>query len=131
MLFRSDAGIVTSCVDLGVLLATGRGGARDLTAAATLFDKACGARSTRGCVQSQRVKFVTRTAKDGAPFLAQFDEACKNGELTACGYAADLLMRGEGVPRDEKRAVTLLTAACDKNWADACGDLGDAYRELP
>jgi TPR repeat protein len=123
-----DAGVIGSCVDLGSMIATGRGGARDLTAAAALFDKACSARSTRGCVQSQRVKFVTRTNKDGAPFLAQFEEACKNGEMSACGYAADLLMRGEGVGRDEKRAVTLLTTACEKNSADACGDLGDAYQ---
>ena len=122
-----DAGVVDSCVELGVLIATGRGGARDLAAASALLDKACGSRSTRGCVQSARVKFVTRTTKDAAPFLTQFDEACKNGDLGGCDYAADLLMRGEGVARDEKRGVTFLTTACDKGYADSCNNLGEAY----
>ena len=126
-LVACDASVMNSCVDLGVLIATGRGGARDVAAAGVLFEKACGARATRGCVQSAHVKFVTRTGKDGASFLTQFDEACKNGELAGCDFAADMLMRGDGIARDEKRAVALLTTACDKGYAESCSNLGEAF----
>jgi TPR repeat protein/tRNA A-37 threonylcarbamoyl transferase component Bud32 len=54
--------------------------------------------------------------------------ACKRDDLPSCAAAGLCLFDGkQGVRRDDRKAVPLLTRACDAGHAKACGALAVAY----
>ncbi|NWG70235.1 MAG: sel1 repeat family protein [Parvularculaceae bacterium] len=51
---------------------------------------------------------------------ALFQHACKEGLQYACGYAAEMLIEGEGVTRDRFAGALLMRRACAAGDANSC-----------
>jgi len=61
---------------------------------------------------------------DAAPL---YQQACQGGYPSGCASLASLYQNGFGVPKDVKRANTLLTNSCEASVPDACVILGVNY----
>ena len=53
-----------------------------------------------------------------------YEKDCANGNVDACYEVGRAYDDGRGVAKDQTRAVTAYTAACDKHHAGACNNLG-------
>jgi TPR repeat protein len=58
---------------------------------------------------------------------ASYEKGCEAGEATACTDLALAYEGGEGVPKDQARAVTLHGKACDGGASASCDRLGSIY----
>jgi TPR repeat protein len=120
-----DASDAKSCVNLGVLLAQGRGGARDLAGAAKDFERGCQNGDAKGCgalgAMYRSGEGVAKDAKRAGRLLGQ---GCDGGDDGACGALGKMTLDGEGVAKDEQKAADLLKRACDGSQASACNDFG-------
>lgn len=75
---------------------------------------------------------LTVLALWAAPAAAQvterlYQEACDEGDLTACNVFGLMFETGEGVPRDFVRAAELYRRACEGGEALGCTNLGLLY----
>ena len=114
-----------SCTNLGVLLAQGRGGAKDTAAAAKNFEKGCGDADALACgMLGAQYKSGDGVTKDDAKALALLQKGCEGGNDAACGTVGKMLLDGTGAPKDVPKAVDFLKRACDGTQAQACVDLG-------
>ncbi|MBS2016068.1 MAG: SEL1-like repeat protein [Deltaproteobacteria bacterium] len=52
---------------------------------------------------------------------------CEKGSLSSCAILGRSYAIGRGVPHDLSKAKTILTAACDKGSAQACGRLAEVH----
>jgi len=52
---------------------------------------------------------------------------CERGSLSSCAILGRSYAIGRGVPHDVPKAKTILTAACDKGSAQACGRLAEVH----
>jgi TPR repeat protein len=59
--------------------------------------------------------------------LPELKRACDGGDAESCRLRGDKLYRGDGVTKDEARAVPALRAACDAKIVESCEQLADAY----
>ena len=60
--------------------------------------------------------------------LGQVTTDCTAGSAVACHQLGLRYEHGQGVAKDDIRALTFLQSACDKRDNDACGDLGMLFR---
>jgi TPR repeat protein len=58
--------------------------------------------------------------------LAVYEHDCDAGVGSACYELGDTYARGQDAPRDDERALLLLSRACELDYAGAC----DAARQL-
>jgi serine/threonine protein kinase/TPR repeat protein len=56
-----------------------------------------------------------------------YDQACAVGNPVACRQLARMYASGQGVAKDESRAVTFYNKACDAGNAEGCMNLGVRY----
>jgi TPR repeat protein/serine/threonine protein kinase len=56
-----------------------------------------------------------------------YEQACAGGNPAACRQLARMYTSGQGVSKDESRAVTLYNKACDAGNAEGCMNLGVRY----
>jgi ankyrin repeat protein len=117
-----------ACLELAALATAGRGAARDLSRAASLYRKACDAGDARGCTRLgeayQAGEGVPLDAAQAAPL---YEKACGRpmGEA-ACFLLARLYETGAGIARDAAKAHALYGRACDEGEPRGC----EALRQL-
>jgi TPR repeat protein len=107
---------------LGFLMATGKFGRPDFTAAKILFDKA----ANTGDVDATRALGQLYERGDGVPkdyakAREYYEKAAAKGDSGAMRLLAGIYERGEGVPRD---------AAAAKSWNDRAKAAGDTEKAL-
>src|SRR5262249_32493942 len=61
---------------------------------------------------------------DPSTAATRFQRACDGDEFSACVSVGNQYANGNGVTRDEARAVALYSKACDGQDARGCSDLG-------
>lgn len=120
-----DGADTKSCTNLGVLLAQGRGGARDSAGAAKRFERSCLEADAHACgMLGMQFKSGDGVAKDEAKAHALLQKGCAGGDDVACAVDGRMLLDGVGVAKDVAKAVESLKRACDGSQAEACVDLG-------
>jgi uncharacterized protein len=115
-----------SCVNLGVLLSQGRGGAKDSAAAAKNFERGCADADALACgMLGAQYKSGDGVAKDEAKAASFLQKGCEGGNDAACGTFGKMLLDGTGVTKDAAKGVDFMKRACDGTQAQACVDLGN------
>jgi hypothetical protein len=116
-----------SCDVLGGMFAFGKGVAKSLETAVTLFKKACSGGVPRACryLGTAYERGVGGLAQDAERAVALYKHACDDG-----GYAPacmDLGIYYEHVTKEPARAAPIFRQACDGGYAPACLNLGFLY----
>ena len=113
-----DGGDASGCNDAGVMLATGRGAAKDLTAAIALLDDGCGLHGANACGNLIYAFLRAGAPKDAPPDYARAEPvlraACDEGNPRACHALGWMLEKGVGAARDHDKATAILKTACDQ-----------------
>jgi hypothetical protein len=127
-----DDGDASSCTDLGLMYAAGRGGlTKDEPRAVTLFQRACNAGNMRGCTN---LGLSYETGRGGLPKseargVALHQRACDGGDMRGCTNLGLSYETGRGgLPKSEARAMALHQRACDAGDGLGCLRLGVMYR---
>ena len=126
----ADAGDAVAATQLAELLASpGAGASRDDARIARLL-----AQGSAGHVPaaSRLLGLQALDAAHGAPDAARaaalIGEAANQGDVPAMFLYANLLRAGQGVPRDDARALALYQAGADADYAPAIQALAIAWR---
>jgi TPR repeat protein len=109
-----------ACFTLGFVLNEGRLVPRDPSEAAKDFGAACDLGIRDACLS-----LVALVRQDGQDV---FRRPCDKGDGESCFILASLYYGGQGVPRDDARAVALFRQACASGWWRGCGGLAECYR---
>ena len=107
------------CFSLGVLLNDGKEVPRDAFGAARSFGRACDIGLPYGCVNLVRLIRTDGTTVLSAP--------CEHGDPRSCLTLGSLYLRGQGVTKDQTRALELFRQACNGGWPRGCGLVGESY----
>lgn len=120
-----DGGDAKGCVNLGVLVAQGRGGGKDAALAAQSFQQGCNDGEAMGCrLAAVAHREGAGVTKDDARAAALFQKGCDGGDHESCGTLGKMTLDGAGVSKDVAKAAELLKRACDGNQAASCNELG-------
>ncbi|MBE2253894.1 MAG: sel1 repeat family protein [Myxococcus sp.] len=98
-----------ACSNLALMLRDARGAPKNLVEAAKVAKKACDGGNAPGCLHLALVKDA---ANDFEAASAAYEHACTLKVLPACTNYAINVLKGVGVKKDEKRALTLLEKSC-------------------
>ena len=109
-----------ACMTLGLVLSEGRLVPRDLSDAGKDFGAACDLGIRDACLNL--VALVRQEGPD------MFRQPCDKGDGESCFILASLHYGGQGVPRDDARAVALFRQSCASGWWRGCGGLAECYR---
>jgi hypothetical protein len=127
-----DDGDASSCTDLGLMYAAGRGGlTKDAARAVTLFQRACDAGNMRGCTN---LGLSYETGQGGLPknevrAMALHQRACDGGDMRGCTNLGLFYETGRGgAPKSAVRAMALHQRACDAGDGLGCLRLAVMYR---
>ena len=121
-------GALAGCVELARLQERGAGMAKDETAAASVYKKACDAsektQPADGCVDLARIYDTGKgVARDAGHAVEALKFGCSKYNSTACLQLAQRYDRGTGLPagekKDDKKAAELYGKACSSS-PDAC-----------
>jgi hypothetical protein len=93
---------------------------RDPSEAGKDFGAACDMGMRNACLS-----LIALVQKDGPDV---FRRPCDRGDGESCFILASLYFGGQGVPRDDPRAVTLFRQSCASGWWRGCGGLAECYR---
>lgn len=123
-----------ACSNLALMLRDARGAPKSLTEAAAVAKKACDGGNTPGCLHLALVKDA---ANDFEGATAAYDKACKLKVFQACTNYGINLLKGIGIKKDEKRAISVLTDSCGESVKKgtvypslrACIVLGQLYEQ--
>lgn len=129
---RCKWGSQSSCAELGMWLAAGRGAARDAARATTLFQRACESGEMRGCFNLGgaflKGEGVVGNSVQGR---ARWSQACDGGLLEACYQLASFHTHAGGTPEDLANGLRLLERGCGSGHQPSCGALGERLLEGP
>jgi len=121
-----DGGNAVSCRNLGVVYQSGRGAARDVVHAATLYQRACDRNDLEAC---SRLANLYETGlgvpKDLVHAAALHQSTCDRRSWNCTGIAR-MYDLGLGVPKDPAHALELFRRACDDGNTFGCGKVGAA-----
>lgn len=123
---QCNAGNAASCGILGFLQHYGEGVAKDEAAARAHYKKACDGGAQFGCA-GVGVFFAMEGSFAEATKL--FKVGCDAGNARACGNLGTAYGKGDGVEKDERRAMELFRKACGGGDASACANLGRAHEK--
>ena len=116
----------SSCVNLGLMFASGQGVGQDNNKAATLFQGACGGNIGSGCERFGVALHNGLGIQADLPRAADtFKKGCDLKSASACNQLALMNVRGEGGPKDTVKAVAGFQKACDLGDAFGCGNLAN------
>lgn len=116
----------SSCVNLGLMFASGTGVAKDNNKAATLFQGACNGNVGAGCERFGVALHNGLGIQTDLPRAADtFKKGCDLKNASACNQLALMNVRGEGGPKDTVKAVAGFQKACDLGDAFGCGNLAN------
>jgi hypothetical protein len=110
-----------SCTNLGLLLYSGEGTAKEELRAERLFQKACELKYLRGCSSLAMVLVKERRYEDALPILI---DACSRGSVKACGLEGFMHENALGTSKDSTLAVKLMTKSCTGGDSWGCLQLG-------
>ena len=132
------------CNTLGEVFRWGDGVPRDYARAARLYRRACTVGSSSACSNLASL-YEEKKATPGAgdePSAELFARMCQSaGQRIACIRLGSLYARGDGVPRDDAKAMTSwkriaradvvdgLLAGCDDGAGDDCSAAGFLFSE--
>lgn len=114
-----------ACMDLGDLL--GRGDERDLARGLDLLTKGCDRGHAGSCGKLGAVLHGRKPAGTWPAPPTLFRRACDGHDVFGCTALAELLLPGEGVPKDEAKAVALFQQSCAAHDVAACSDLAQLF----
>ena len=116
----------SSCVNLGLMFASGQGVGQDNNKAATLFQGACSGNIGSGCERFGVALHNGLGIQADLPRAADtFKKGCDLKSASACNQLALMNVRGEGGPKDTVKAVAGFQKACDLGDAFGCGNLAN------
>jgi TPR repeat protein len=107
------------CLTLGLIRYEGRLVPRDPLEAGKSLGRACDLGQSQGCLAL--VQFVLR---DGGAVLRR---SCDKADGASCFILGSLYHNGDGIPKDDARALTLFRQSCANGWWRGCGRLGESY----
>ena len=115
-----------ACGVLGIMLAAGRGVAKDVDRGARLVQAACTAKVARACVDAAALaENGLGVPKDEAKAKAVYEKACTKDRFAyGCIKLAGIYETGHGVAVDLGKAAELYEHACDTGDARGCTQLG-------
>ncbi len=108
-----------ACFKLGMLLNDNKEIPRDAPGAARSFGHACDLGLPYGCMSLARL-----VTTDGSGVLSV---PCQRGDGVSCSTLGTLYLRGQGVARDQSRALDLFRQSCADGWPRGCGLVGESY----
>jgi len=122
-----DAGCALSQVDdcefLSETYSNGLVVPKDLVKALDYLKRGCATDEATAC-NSLGSFYENANPPDFHSAAAQYEFACKKGNMRACANLADVVGEGKSRPQNAILAVTLLRQACDGNDARGCALLG-------
>jgi TPR repeat protein len=71
---------------------------------------------------------VTDNAEKNGERLKSLQNGCDADNLSDCSSLADMYFKGEGIPQNLQKAITLYTKACERGNAAGCKGLALLYR---
>ncbi len=126
---RGHAG---SCTTLAMMIAAGRGVAKDEARAIELLAQACRDGEPMACRHTADVLATGETvARDAKRAIEMFGALCDGGLGTACSYLGALAEAGTEMPADHARSLALFKRACDAGYARGCNNLASRYATEP
>ena len=108
-----------ACFTLGMLLNDNKEVPRDAPGAARSFGRACDLGLPYGCMSLSSL-----VSTDGSGVLSV---PCQHGDGVSCSTLGTLYLRGQGMARDQARALDLFRKSCAAGWPRGCGLLGESY----
>ena len=109
----------------GVLVASGSGVAKDLTAGAALFEQSCRSGFAWACFQYAKLLETGKGVdQDLAAAFRFHDQACLGNEMPACVALGDAFVAGLGIEQSDVMAVRSYGQACDGDYLLACNLFG-------
>lgn len=110
------------CAEEGVGFAQGWYGPPDFDKAASLFQRACEAGGSEGCVSLSALMIQGKATSSGSPGIADLSKkACDLGHAQGCANYAILLRDGEhGVDKDPEASSKYFDKACALGKEDVC-----------
>ena len=110
------------CWRLGTLTELGGGVARDVTAAAALYTKACDGGRAEACTSLAHMFWngSGSVARDVPAATALFERGCAAKHDEACLFLALKYKAGDGVAEDAKKAQGFFWKACAAGHKGAC-----------
>lgn len=120
-----DNDIPLGCHNLGLSYYNGTGVAKNEERGRSLIQKACDLRGG-ACILNLFQDQPSGEARPAAvKYLEEKDQRCEQ-TLSAgiCLEAATLYLKGDGVPRNEQRALEILAQGCDRGEEELCWDIG-------
>lgn len=132
-----DSWDTVACVELGDMYEKGETGSKDDNKALEMFRRGCDYGAVVSCVRLGRFYRDGRggLGKDASQAAYYFQQACSTdygyapSDPYSCGDLAELYEKGEGVAKDEVKAVSLYQMACEVDNGKACGLLGDMQKD--
>ncbi len=117
-----NLGSAPSCVDVGVDLAMGYGGAtQDFATAFNHFMSACEAREPQGCRYAGVLHHEGSLGMpDPAAAMKLFDLGCQMSDAESCFNAGVMIVEGLVAGVDLETAGNYMAAACELGDADGC-----------
>lgn len=126
----AEEGLDKASALLGQWRLSGRGGAKDVSAAVALLGQAGQQGSCWGPYMIGRLKIEGREiARDPGPGLDLVRRAIRENCLIAMDYLAGLTERGELVPQDVDGALMLYRLAAEQGFANSAFRLGQIYEK--
>jgi TPR repeat protein len=124
--FRSaaDKGNTSAMVELGVLLATGSAGAKDVAQARQLFERAATAGNPRGATNLMALSSMDGAPYDAARIRALLTRAAEANSAEAQYQLGLMTAEGNGGPRDDVAARGLFEKAAAQNHPGALERMG-------
>jgi TPR repeat protein len=120
----ADKGSTSAMVELGVLLATGAGVAKDETQARALFERAAAAGNPRGAVNLMALASSGGAAADPAKTRALLARAAETNSAEAQYQLGQMMAEGIGGPKDDVAARALFEKAAAQGHAGALERMG-------
>jgi TPR repeat protein len=126
----ADKGNTSAMVELGVLIGTGAGVAKDPAEARKLFERAAAAGNPRGVTNLAAISSGTSAPADPVQARAMLTKAAEENSAEAEFQLGVMLSEGTGGPKDDVAARTLFEKAAAQNhpqglmWAGAFAELG-------
>jgi TPR repeat protein len=117
-----------ACYLMGFAFDSGRGRPVDRSKAVELYAKGCDLGNIDACKALARMRLSGETVATADQVVRALEKACGASDAEACMYLALVYHNGDGVPRDEAQALSLLKKACELGAGQACAMLKERFR---
>jgi len=120
----ADKGSTSAMVELGVILATGSAGPKDIAQAQQLFERAATAGNPRGAINLAILATLDGTTSNPVRTRGLLTRAAESNSAEAQYLLGLMLAGGEGGPRDDAGARGLFEKAAAQNHSGALERMG-------